>query len=652
MQTSNITSLYSVPTPDEQLRERMLVNGIPAPNHFVWDSQFHRFPTKDGNDDAGWYILHDLGTIHCGAFGDWRQLETYGFRADIGRPLSEYEKTMAQLQMEEAKKRAEEELNRRHNESAVLCQKIWDRSAPASGEHPYLVAKAIQPHIARVYNDGSLIIPLFDINGQLTSLQYIPQEGKKRFHPGAKVSGSFCTLGVIENRVFIVEGFATGATVYEETGVATVVAFSANALEPITGIIRANYPSAVIVIIADNDKNGVGENGANHAAVKHGASVIISPKSGENGTDVNDYRINGGDVKSLIMPEMEMVNKMKVVFGDELSDDYTPPDEIIQGLIVSESLTVIYGDSNSGKTFLALSFAHAVSDGVECYDRKTDQGIVVYLATEAPTSIKSRMQAMKRFHGSSLKNLAMVPVPLNFYSNAGDASSVISLVKEIESIKGMKVKMIIGDTLARMSSGANENSGEDMGPVMERFSMVAAQTGAAVVVIHHNGKDQARGARGWSGIRAHIDTEIEVEDKDGIKSAKVTKQRELSSKGQEIVFKLEIIEMGVSKFGEMVSTCVAVHSDGSKRFSKATLKRIEMLKEICSRYGSEVNGWPTFTRENAKKYMIQDMGFSEENAKKNLQESGKHRFLGALLDENIIMKKGEDYAVIITFDDL
>ena len=59
--------------------------------------------------------------------------------------------------------------------------------------------------------------------------------------------------------------------------------------------------------------------------------------------------------------------------------------------------------------------------------------------------------------------------------------------------------LIVVDTFAQVTPGANENSGEDMGPVMARFDAVAQATGAAILVIHHNGKDQAKGARGWSG---------------------------------------------------------------------------------------------------------------------------------------------------------
>ena len=168
------------------------------------------------------------------------------------------------------------------------------------------------------------------------------------------------------------------------------------------------------------------------------------------------------------------------------------------------------------------------------------------------------MQAIKRVHGWELKEFFVVQVPTNFYTSSKDVNGVIELCKAIEEKIGKKISLIICDTLARIASGANENSGEDMAPVMERFDMVAKASGAALVIIHHNGKNKAAGARGWSGIRAHIDTEIEVEDENGLKSATIVKQRQLGGKGSKLCFELKVIEMGVGKFGNEVTDCVAV----------------------------------------------------------------------------------------------
>lgn len=621
-------------------------NGIPCPPSFQWDGCIHRFPTKDGNDDAGWYVLFD-DNIPAGVYGDWRTGSKITFVANIGRTLSPSEVQQNRMRIAEATKRHDEARRMANERASETCQQIWDSAPPAGDEHPYLKSKGVLPHVARINNDGRLLVPLFNPDGTLSTLQYIDPNGGKLYHVGGATKAKFCTLGEIDRRVFIVEGFATGATVFETTNTATVIAYSAGNLEPVAGVIRAQNPTVDIVIVADNDENGIGYNHALQASSKHGCRIIMPPNEG----DANDFRQSGGDLFGLLTAETNMIDKMQVVFGNELSDTYEVPDEVIQGLIVASSMAVIYGDSNSGKTFFALSLAMAVAEGVPCYGRSVDPGLVVYLATEAPGSIRSRMQALKKHHGRKLSDMAMVPVPLNFYSNAGDASSVVTLVEELERIKGKKVRMIIADTLARMSAGANENSGEDMGPVMERFSMVASHTKAAVVVIHHNGKDQAKGARGWSGIRAHIDTEIEVIDADGLKSAKVTKQRELGSKGDEIRFKLEIIPMGTSKFGADVTTCVAVWNQDPalQKWTVPQQKRIQWLKDMLRGLDCDPNDFPRVTREQVKKYLMTRQNMTEENARKNMGERDASRFVGGLIADKMIYAQEGGFVVTFTF---
>jgi hypothetical protein len=218
---------------------------------------------------------------------------------------------------------------------------------------------------------------------------------------------------------------------------------------------------------------------------------------------------------------------------------------------------------------------------------------------------------------------------------------VIELVRAVEQIKGRPVRLIIGDTLARMSAGANENSGEDMGPVMARFDQVATATGAALMIIHHNGKDAAKGARGWSGIRAHIDTEIEVTEKDGTRSVTVTKQRELPSKGDTIYFKLEIIEMGTTKFGGAATTCVAVPDDESnatkphKKPSKHDENNRTVERAWWSSGAEERNGLPYLSRSSLRDLLVKD-GMSERTAKNKTEASRQDGIIAQMLNAGTI----------------
>lgn len=599
-----------VPAPEEQLRKEMVKRGIDPPPVLLLDGNIHRFSTNPGDpkDDAGWYIVYP-DNIPAGSFGDWRDnhLKTYNFSSKINRELSPAEQIEMQGRINKAKEEREKEKKRKHEQAAETVEKIWSSAKPAEELHPYLQTKHITPNIARMTGDGRLMLPMFNNEGKLSSIQYIAGDGEKRFHPGGETGGCYSVIGdILRNEIiYIVEGFATGATAHEATGLPVVIAYSAHNLTAVSKSIRGKNPSSKIVIIADNDKSGVGLREAERAAAAAQCTIIIPPEMG----DINDYMINGGDVKLLLS---EIKPMLDYYFADNLPEDYESPKKIVQGLIAEDSVSVLYGDSNAGKTFFALAMSGAIAEGVEFLNKKTKKGVVVFLATEAPLSIKQRTQAMQRYYGMKFENLCIVKTPVNFYESMEDANKVISIIKDIQKTKG-PVHLIVADTLSRIAAGANENSGEDMGPVMKRFDMLKDQTGVSVLIIHHSGKDQARGARGWSGIRAHIDTEIEVTQSGSIHTAKVTKQRALSSKGDELHYKLHIMEMGIDEFGDPDTTCVAIHTDETpeddsvKKDNKAMKKNVALFIDAWMYSGCDiVNDSEPYISESAlKRYLIE-----------------------------------------------
>ena len=129
----------------------------------------------------------------------------------------------------------------------------------------------------------------------------------------------------------------------------------------------------------------------------------------------------------------------------------------------------------------------------------------------------------------------------------------------------MPVKLIVIDTLARAFAGGNENASEDMGALVRNMDQIREATGANVLFIHHSGKDQAKGARGHSSLRAAIDTEIEVTaPKDGQPHmATIVKQREMP-KGAEFPFSLDVVALGTNRHGEAVTSCVVVPAEANE----------------------------------------------------------------------------------------
>ena len=638
-----------VEAPEAQLQDAMRNEGLDPPAKITLDGKLHRFNTGKRQDNSAWYIAFGDG-IPAGRFGDWRSGTEKTWRAKISRAFTPAEEMAFTRRMSEAKATRDAELERTREVASGVVDAIWADGQAAHPDHPYLARKQIGVNCARVTGDGRLMVPLYSEDGTISSIQYISGDGEKKYHPGAATGGKFWSIGTDDSTIYIAEGFATAATVHETTGNMCIVAYSASNLVPVTGSMREIHgKTKPIVIVADNDVSGVGQRYAEQASAKYGARIVVPPIEG----DVNDFKVSGGDLKGLLSPPVtgsDIIRKLDAVFGHELGDNIAIPNELVENLIVMGSQAVIYGDSNSGKTFLALSLAAAVSEGCDWFGRKTDQGIVIYLATESPASVRTRTQALKRHYGYSLKNLIIVQVPINFYEGDGDAQDIIELVRVVEDQTGAPVRMIVGDTLARMSAGADENRGSDMGPVMARFDIVAKETGAAMLTIHHNGKNQAAGARGWSGIRAHIDTEIEVVSDENGRRATITKQRELPGKGEDICFKLEILEIGTTKFGGTATTCVAVidNDPAPVKAKDSPIKKHQKTFETawwgC---GAEDVGGVPFVSRSALRDKLEADGYAKRTIANAINPSQPKGMICELMTAGVIEAHGKSGWVLL-----
>ena len=264
----------------------------------------------------------------------------------------------------------------------------------------------------------------------------------------------------------------------------------------------------------------------------------------------------------------------QIDLGEEQFDD-----ELVESVLLKDGMSVIYGDSNSGKTFLAIDLACAIARGTNWLGRRSVQGVALYLATEGPKSVQMRIKAYKKHHGIDRLPMVVVTSPVNFFEG-GDADShkVVSLIQKIETEIGQKVRVVIGDTMARIAAGANENTGQDMTIVLKHADYIRERSGVHFMWIHHCGKDAAKGGRGWSGIRAAIDTEIEVVETKGHKarSVEITKQRDIDGKGDRYGFTLLPISIGMTHWGKIRSSCVVIEADPPNKAGTATKSAIEV----------------------------------------------------------------------------
>lgn len=173
--------------PEVQFREAMLAAGVSPPDEIILDGQLRRFRTDPKKHDrSGWYVGHADG-ICTMIWGDWRQGIEQTIKATINRPYTVADE-MAHVARVAAAKAARDAERKKQNEAAAsTVEIIWSEGAAASPEHPYLKRKGIQPHGAKITGDGRLMVPLFDSDGALASLQYIDADGGKLYHPGGSV---------------------------------------------------------------------------------------------------------------------------------------------------------------------------------------------------------------------------------------------------------------------------------------------------------------------------------------------------------------------------------------------------------------------------------------------------------------------------------
>jgi len=250
-----------------------------------------------------------------------------------------------------------------------------------------------------------------------------------------------------------------------------------------------------------------------------------------------------------------------------------PMEWIVRGLLPRAELAVIFGESGSGKSFLALDLCAAVSLGLEWRTRRTQRGRVVYVCAEGARGFKARLRAYSHEHQVELVELpAVISDAPNLLEPKDAAAITHSIVQWAD--KGGPVDVVVVDTLSATTPGGNENSGEDMGLVLSHCKLLHRKTGALVVLIHHSGKDATRGARGWSGLRAAADAEIEVIRNGDYRSATVTKMKD-GTDGESFPFKLKVVELGFGPDGEAESSCIVEHVDAQPQ-SEPTARKVKL----------------------------------------------------------------------------
>lgn len=228
----------------------------------------------------------------------------------------------------------------------------------------------------------------------------------------------------------------------------------------------------------------------------------------------------------------------------------------IRDVLPRADLSVMYGASGSGKSFIALDLVMAICLGNPWRGHRVVKTRVAYIAAEGSGGFRKRIKAFARHNNIALEDIDLYVV--DAAPNFLELMDTTALASAINKIGG--VGLIVVDTWAQVLPGANENASEDMGKALKHCRGLQKATGASILLIHHSGKDAAKGSRGWSGLRAAADAELEVAALNNGRVLKVAKMKDGRDNGV-WGFDLEVIPLFINDFGEMVDSCVVVEAE-------------------------------------------------------------------------------------------
>lgn len=255
----------------------------------------------------------------------------------------------------------------------------------------------------------------------------------------------------------------------------------------------------------------------------------------------------------------QKTHRFKVIPAHEFAQA-KPAAWIVKGVLPQAELGVVFGESGSGKSFWVLDLLGAIVQGKEWRGHRVKKGRAVYIAAEGAGGMRGRLRAYSSHCGVTLDSLDIGVIP--------DAPNFMQVTEVKEVLAAVKaygtVSVIVVDTFAQVMSGANENAGEDVGRAIAHCRQLHKHTGALVILIHHAGKDASKGARGWSGLRAAADVEIEVSRCDDDRVATLTKLKD-GVDGTEFGFRLVPTPTGWDdEEGEAIHSCVVEYTEGKR----------------------------------------------------------------------------------------
>jgi hypothetical protein len=274
-------------------------------------------------------------------------------------------------------------------------------------------------------------------------------------------------------------------------------------------------------------------------------------------------------------PPPKPTKHIAIEHWDSIQDE--PVKWLIEGVIPVGAFTALYGPPGSFKSFIALDIAEAIATGRTWMGNEvTESGAVLYIAGEGFGGVGARIKACKQHHQTEDgAPIYVIRHQLNLRSSVEDFNALMIAIETLVMETGMDFKLIVVDTLARAFGGGDENSASDMMQFVVTCGHIQKIVqGAALMILHHSGKDSAKGMRGSSALLGAVDTELElIRFEDSMKGIIRTAKQKDGEDGTRTGFEMVKVELaapaGSLQIGEpMTSLAVQASKIGEHEDKK------------------------------------------------------------------------------------
>lgn len=293
---------------------------------------------------SGWYQLWLNQGVPFGRVGDYRV--SMDQPTAIWKPENKKRQTMTKAEREEIENlRKEVEIKKaeKYSKSAKRAQTMWEAGKECE-RHTYLEKKEVLSYGLKVDEKGLLMIPLLDASLAVVGLQFINDDGEKKFLTGSKKSGSFFILGQeilkSSDTVYYAEGYATAASIYRDMEAPVFVCFDAYNLSAVAEGIFETLSDRKHIFIADNDESKTGEKEALKACsiiTKAGGMAEVRMPTSKG--DYNDHKQVSGE----LMPMLNVLDiPMEVDFERSEKGRMLNTKDNVQAVISTHSIHVQY----------------------------------------------------------------------------------------------------------------------------------------------------------------------------------------------------------------------------------------------------------------------------------------------------------------------